>query len=71
LPVFLLNLKGDTEIALKQREGSALRYRYLSLFGIPVIPISENFIADLGYVKISINPFSLEVSIYGIEAYIG
>jgi hypothetical protein len=48
LPVFLLNLKGDTEIALKQREGSALRYRYLRLFGIPVIPISKNFIADLG-----------------------
>jgi hypothetical protein len=39
---FLLNLKGDTEIALKQREGSALRYRYLSLFGIPVIPISKS-----------------------------
>jgi hypothetical protein len=37
LPVFLLNLKGDTEIALKQREGSALMYRYLRLFGIPVI----------------------------------
>jgi phosphatidylglycerophosphatase A len=50
LPVFLLNSKGDTEIALKQREGSALRYRYLRLFGIPVIPISENFIADLGFV---------------------
>jgi hypothetical protein len=48
LPVFLLNLKGDTEIALKQREGSALRYRYLRLFSIPVIPISESFIADLG-----------------------
>jgi hypothetical protein len=48
LPVFLLNSKGDTAIALKQREGSALRYRYLSLFGIPVIPISESFIADLG-----------------------
>jgi hypothetical protein len=48
LPVFLLNLKGDTEIALKQREGSALRYRYLRLFGIPVIPISESFIADYG-----------------------
>jgi hypothetical protein len=47
LPVFLLNLKGDTEIALKQREGSALRYRYLRLFGIPVIPISKSFIADL------------------------
>jgi hypothetical protein len=46
LPVFLLNSKGDTEIALKQREGSALRYRYLRLFGIPVIPISESFIAD-------------------------
>jgi hypothetical protein len=49
LPVFLLNLKGDTEIALKQWEGSALRYRYLRLFGIPVIPISESFIADLGH----------------------
>jgi hypothetical protein len=48
LPVFLLNLKGDTEIALKQREGSALRYRYLRLFSIPVIPISESFIADYG-----------------------
>jgi hypothetical protein len=48
LPVFLLNLKGDTEIALKQREGSALRYRYLRLFGIPVIHISKSFIADLG-----------------------
>jgi hypothetical protein len=46
LPVFLLNSKGDTEIALKQREGSALRYRYLRLFGIPVIPISKSFIAD-------------------------
>jgi hypothetical protein len=46
LPVFLLNLKGDTEIALKQREGSALRYRYLKLFSIPVIPISKSFIAD-------------------------
>jgi hypothetical protein len=49
LPVFLLNSKGDTEIALKQWEGSALRYRYLRLFGIPVIPISESFIADYGY----------------------
>jgi hypothetical protein len=48
LPVFLLNSKGDTEIALKQREGSALMYRYLSLFGIPVIPISKSFIADYG-----------------------
>jgi hypothetical protein len=27
LPVFLLKAKGDTEVALKQREGSALRYR--------------------------------------------
>jgi hypothetical protein len=27
LPVFLLNVKGDTEVALKQREGSALWYR--------------------------------------------
>jgi hypothetical protein len=52
LPVFLLNSKGDTEIALKRWEGSALRYRYLSLFGIPVIPISESFIADLGQVEI-------------------
>jgi hypothetical protein len=50
LPVFLLNLKGDAEIALKQREGSDLRYRYLRLFGIPVIPISKNFIADLGQI---------------------
>jgi hypothetical protein len=49
LPVFLLNSKGYAEIALKQREGSALRYRYLSLFGIPVIPISKNFIAVYGF----------------------
>jgi hypothetical protein len=48
LPVFLLNLKGNTEIALKQWEGSALRYRYLRLFSIPVIPISKSFIADYG-----------------------
>jgi hypothetical protein len=27
LPVFLLNVKGDTEVALKQQEGSTLRYR--------------------------------------------
>jgi hypothetical protein len=27
LPVFLLNAKSNTEIALKQREGSSLRYR--------------------------------------------
>jgi hypothetical protein len=27
LPVLLLNAKGNTEIALKRREGSALRYR--------------------------------------------
>jgi hypothetical protein len=27
LPVFLLNVKGDTEVALKRLEGSALRYR--------------------------------------------
>jgi len=33
----LLNAKGDTEVALKQREGSALMYRYLRLFGIPAI----------------------------------
>jgi hypothetical protein len=46
LPVSLLNLKDYTEIALKQREGSALRYRYLRLFGIPVILISKSFIAD-------------------------
>jgi hypothetical protein len=46
LPVFLLNAKGDTEVALKRREGSALRYRYLRFFGIPAIHMSENFIAD-------------------------
>jgi hypothetical protein len=27
LPVFLLNVKGDTEVALKRLDGSALRYR--------------------------------------------
>jgi hypothetical protein len=27
LPVFLLKVKGDSEVALKQRDGSALRYR--------------------------------------------
>jgi len=27
LPVFLLNVKGDTEIALKRWDGSALMYR--------------------------------------------
>jgi hypothetical protein len=42
----LLNAKGDTEVALKRREGSALRYRYLRFFGIPAIHMSENFIAD-------------------------
>jgi hypothetical protein len=27
LPVFMLKAKGDTDVALKRREGSALRYR--------------------------------------------
>jgi hypothetical protein len=52
LPVFLLNSKGDIEFALKQREGSALMYRYLSLFSIPVIPILKSFIADYGNAKV-------------------
>jgi len=46
LPVFLLNAKGAPEVALKQREGSALRYRYLRLFGTPAIHISEGFVMD-------------------------
>ena len=27
MPVYLLNVKGDTEVALKRWDGSALRYR--------------------------------------------
>jgi hypothetical protein len=48
LPVSPLNVKGDIEVAFKWREGSALRYRYLRLFGTPAIHISESFVTDYG-----------------------